>query len=188
MHLYMKKPRYLLFILLNTISICAICQTANLKFEHIGTEAGLSQSNVTCLLEDSRGFMSFGTRDGLDKYDGYQFTVYKRIEGDQKSISNNFITGLIEDKKGDLWVATWGGGLNRFDREKNRFIHHAGGILSEIINNVLQDTRGRFDSGGEFYPFRNESAALACSWRSVLRSGRPSPTTPASGCRARCAP
>jgi len=147
MHLYMKKPRYLLFILLNTISICAICQTANLKFEHIGTEAGLSQSNVTCILEDSRGFMWFGTRDGLDKYDGYQFTVYKSIEGDQKSISNNFITGLIEDKKGDLWVATWGGGLNRFDREKNRFIHHAGGILSEIINNVLQDTRGNIWAG-----------------------------------------
>src|SRR6266702_6438019 len=119
----MKTARCFLFILLNAISVCAFCQTANLKFTHLSIEGGLSQSNVTCILQDSHGFMWFGTRDGLNKYDGYKFTVFKNTEGDSKSISNNFITSLIEDKKGDLWIGTWGGGLNKLDRQKDQFIH-----------------------------------------------------------------
>ena len=67
--------------------------------------------------------MWFGTRDGLNKYDGYQFTVFKNKTGDANSLSNNFITNIIEDSKGILWITTWGGGLNRYDRATNRFIH-----------------------------------------------------------------
>src|ERR1700733_10382127 len=98
----MKIYPGIFFLLL--FPLYAFSQNSRLKFSHIGTDAGLSQSNVTCILQDSRGFMWFGTRDGLNKYDGYQFTVYKNIEGDQKSISNSFITSMIEDKKGNLWI------------------------------------------------------------------------------------
>ena len=101
-----------------------MAQPPQLKFSHLDRDAGLSQSNVICILQDRRGFMWFGTRDGLNKYDGYQFTVYKNNTEDTNSLSNNFITGIIEDSKAALWITTWGGGLNRFDREKNRFTHY----------------------------------------------------------------
>jgi signal transduction histidine kinase/CheY-like chemotaxis protein/ligand-binding sensor domain-containing protein len=139
---FMKTARQLVFILLNTISVCAFCQTTNLKFTHLGIEGGLSQTNVTCILQDSHGFMWFGTRDGLNKYDGYKFTVFKNTEGDPKTISNNFITSLIEDKKGDLWIGTWGGGFNRLDRQKDQFIHSSGKISSDFINHLLLDSDG----------------------------------------------
>lgn len=150
----MKNLRPLLFMSLNAMSVCSFCQTAALKFQHIGMDAGLSQSNVTCILQDSRGFMWFGTRDGLDKYDGYQFTVYENAEEDPQSISNNFVTSVIEDNKGDLWIGTWGGGLNRFDREKNRFVHHLGEQPNDFVNNLLLDSEGNIwvdtDGGGLF--------------------------------------
>src|SRR5205085_12673310 len=83
--------------------------------------AGLSQNHVMSILQDSRGFMWFATRDGLNKYDGYKFTVYKNDAKDSNSISNNFISGIVEDSKGIIWIATRAGGLNRYDKEKNKF-------------------------------------------------------------------
>ncbi|MBV9988886.1 MAG: response regulator [Chitinophagaceae bacterium] len=123
-------------------------QPRQLKFLHLDRDAGLSQSNVTCILQDSRGFMWFGTRDGLNKYDGYQFTVYKNNLDDPATISNNFITNIIEDKAGVIWIATWGGGLNRFDRDKNRFVHYehdknnARSISDDFVKCVAEDKQG----------------------------------------------
>ena len=122
--------------------LAAHAQPANLRFDHLGTESGLSQSNITCILQDSRGFMWFGTRDGLDRYDGYEFTVYKNTPSDPKSLSNNFITSITEDRDGDLWIATWGGGVNRYDRTKDRFIHYSTNPFTKFINCVLQDHQG----------------------------------------------
>src|ERR1700712_5138803 len=113
----MKGPCYLFFLFL-LIPFLASSQSKRLKFEHLQTDAGLSQSNVTSILQDSRGFMWFGTRDGLNKYDGYKFTVYRNDPKNKNSISNNYIMDIIESSNGDLWIATWGGGLNRFDRDK----------------------------------------------------------------------
>ncbi|HZE84310.1 MAG TPA: two-component regulator propeller domain-containing protein [Puia sp.] len=119
-----------------------------MKFSHLGSEQGLSQSNVNCILQDSRGFMWFGTRDGLNKYDGYQFKVYKNITGNLKSIGNNNISSIIEGRKGELWIATLGGGLNRFDREKDLFTQYRQdknnkNVLSgDFINCLMQDDKG----------------------------------------------
>jgi len=109
---------------------------------------GLSQSNATCILRDSRGFMWFGTQDGLNRYDGYEFIVYKNVVTDPYSISNNFIKSIIEDSRGNLWIATWGGGLNRFDREKSRFIRYrhdpqnAASLPDDFIDCITEDTAG----------------------------------------------
>jgi ligand-binding sensor domain-containing protein len=62
--------------------------------------------------------MWLGTRDGLNKYDGYSFTLYKNDPKDQNSISNNYIADMLEDSSGIIWIATWGGGLNKFDEGK----------------------------------------------------------------------
>jgi len=93
----------------------------SLKFEQISIESGLSQSWVWCILQDKKGFMWFGTKDGLNRYDGHEFTVYKHDPENQKSLSNNIVIAIYEDKSGLLWIGTEGGGINRFDQRKQTF-------------------------------------------------------------------
>ncbi len=100
-------PLIALFLFASTLSFS---QYQNFKFGHLGTAQGLSNSNVYCILQDNHGFLWFGTRDGLNKYDGYSFTVYKNNPADKNSLSNNRINGMVEDADGMLWLATWGGG------------------------------------------------------------------------------
>ena len=95
------------------------------KFERISLEQGLSQSSVFCILQDSKGFMWFGTQDGLNKYDGYSFTVYKNQLNDSTSLNWNYIRCFYEDRReGVLWVGTDNGGLNKFDLMTETFKHY----------------------------------------------------------------
>jgi signal transduction histidine kinase/ligand-binding sensor domain-containing protein len=96
----------------------------NLRFERISIEQGLSHSTVNCILQDSKGFMWFGTEDGLNKYDGYSFSVYKHDPNDPHSLSHNRVWSLFEDSTGTLWAGTYGGGLNRFDRDTGQFARY----------------------------------------------------------------
>lgn len=120
----MKVYKYCMYLLLNSFPLIVHSQNQQIRFTHIGTNDGLSQSNVTCILQDIRGLMWFGTQDGLNKYDGYQVKVYKNDKKNAASISNNFIKSIVQDKKGNMWIGTWGGGLNRFDRATEQFIHY----------------------------------------------------------------
>ena len=123
----------------------AIGQKQNIKFEHFGTDQGLSQSNVMCILQDSRGFMWFGTRDGLNKYDGYKCTVYKNDAGDSTSLCNNFIRSIMEGCNGDIWIGT-SGGLCRYDRNTNRFYSYRHdpatdkSISSNVVTSIFEDS------------------------------------------------
>lgn len=120
----------------------------NLKFEHLSIKEGLSQSNVICIFQDSRGFMWFGTRDGLNKYDGYKFTAYKYDAKNKNSLCHNIINDIKEDADGNLWIATWGGGLDMFNFEKDEFVHHkfnsedTSSISTDHINKLLFDANG----------------------------------------------
>ncbi|AUD01120.1 sensor histidine kinase [Spirosoma pollinicola] len=96
-------------------------QTGKAPFKHITTDEGLSQSNVTCVLQDPQGFMWFGTQDGLNKYDGYAFTLYQNDPLQPTSLSDNFVVSLFKDRKGNVWVGTADGGLCRFDKRTGRF-------------------------------------------------------------------
>src|SRR5437879_4266443 len=92
--------RFLIPVLLVAMSVPALAQQQNLKFDHLGTHEGLSHSNTICMLQGSHGFMWFGTRDGLNKYDGYSFTVYRNKTGDKNSLGNNTINDFVEDSNG----------------------------------------------------------------------------------------
>ena len=96
----------------------------DIKFKNLSVEAGLSHSTVNCILQDSKGFMWFGTDDGLNKYDGYNFTFYKHNPDDPFSLSHNRVWSLFEDSAGTLWIGTFGGGLNRFDRDTGLFTRY----------------------------------------------------------------
>lgn len=96
---------------------------AQLKFSRISTQRGLSQSTVGKIFQDKRGFIWFATKDGLNKYDGYQFTVYRHISNDPNSISSSTISCITEDQEGNLWVGTFDGGINKLDKTTGNFIH-----------------------------------------------------------------
>jgi len=94
------------------------------QFEHLSLEHGLSQTTVKCILQDRKGYLWFGTSDGLNKYDGYNFTIYRHNSLDAHSLSDDNICAIAEDKSGALWVGTTRGGLNRFDRAGEHFVRY----------------------------------------------------------------
>ena len=98
-------------------------QNESLRFEHIGVEEGLSSDNVTAILQDSKGYIWFGTWDGLNKYDGYTFIKYRFDPLDSNSLSQNSIYTLWEDKHGSIWVGT-SEGMCRFERATEKFTRY----------------------------------------------------------------
>ena len=81
-------------------------QSSGVTFNHLSERDGMAGREVHCILQDSRGFLWFGTENGLNRYDGYGFTVYKHEPGNAASIVDAKIQSLWEDKQGDLWVGT----------------------------------------------------------------------------------
>ncbi|NTV90098.1 MAG: hypothetical protein HGA22_07020 [Clostridiales bacterium] len=79
---------------------------------------------VNCLTQDRQGFLWLGTQDGLNRYDGYHFTVYKPEPQNANSLSEAWITALYEDRDGYLWVGTSQGGLNKFDQHTGKFTRY----------------------------------------------------------------
>ncbi|MRX38514.1 response regulator [Flavobacterium sp. LC2016-23] len=90
------------------------------RLKNISTTDGLSQSSVIAIHQDKLGQMWFGTRDGLNKYDGSKFTVFRNDATDKTTISNNDILAIEEDNAGKLWVGTYNG-LNCYDPVSNTF-------------------------------------------------------------------
>lgn len=145
--------RYIIiFIILFTITIpLQIIYAGNdrIYFEHISTEQGLSQKNVYCIFQDSKGFMWFGTSDGLNKYDGYNIKVYKHDPEDIKSLGANQVYSIIEDPDNSrfLWIGTHRG-LDKLDRKTEKFIHfrndtdNPNSISGNSIRSIYSDHTG----------------------------------------------
>lgn len=144
----MNSYKCYLVLLLQAISLCAFSQNRPIHFQHIGSREGLSELNINCIMQDSRGFIWVGTRDGLNRYDGNKFKVFKNIVNDTNSISNSFVQDVLEDKNGNLWISTSGGGLNMYDRKLDRFIHYrhnrnnTNSIASDILVKIALDKSG----------------------------------------------
>ncbi len=117
-----------------------------MAFRHLTTDDGLSQNHVYAILQDHQGFMWFATRDGLNRYDGNSFDVFKNNPGDPESLSYNFVIDLFEDDCGYLWIAA--GGVNKFDPETGRFTSYRhnpdnpNSISGDEVNSIAQDHQG----------------------------------------------
>ncbi|MEN0055717.1 MAG: two-component regulator propeller domain-containing protein [Mucilaginibacter sp.] len=124
-----------------------LAQILHFKFTHINISQGISNSTIETIYQDSKGYMWFGTRDGLNRYDGYQVKVFKNQPNDPKSISNNFIKCIYEDAYHNLWIGTTNG-LNRFNPYKNTFERYKHNPLNKEsisgndINCLYTDKRG----------------------------------------------
>jgi signal transduction histidine kinase/ligand-binding sensor domain-containing protein len=136
----MKYLHLGILFLMQAYCFLSFSQTdAQVKFTHLTTNDGLSQSTVYAILKDYKGFMWFATDEGLNKYDGYKFTVYKNDAEDPGSIINNSVYCLLEDDAHNLWVVT-AGGVDRFNRTNESFIHYSREI---IFKNIFQDSKKR---------------------------------------------
>lgn len=109
-------------LLVSTTFLAA--QPDKVQFERLSLDKGLSQSSVYAIAQDHQGFMWFGTQDGLNRYDGYSFKIFRHDGADTTSISHNYIRRLLVDRDGDLWIGTSNGGVNRYDPYSDRFERH----------------------------------------------------------------
>ncbi len=138
----------LLFVALSCIPGKIYAQASRIRFDHITLEQGLSQSTVYAILQDSRGFMWFGTQDGLNRYDGYGIVIYKHDPDDPKSLPHNHVRAMVEDPQGNIWIATEGGGVAMWDWRRDEFVTYrsepqtSGSLQSDRISSVALDDNG----------------------------------------------
>ncbi len=122
--------------------------SASMRFDHLTIDDGLSQSAVLAVHQDSRGFLWFGTEDGLNRYDGHEVRVYSHERGNPASLSADYVWDLDEDAAGRLWIATVGGGVNRFDPVTGAFSSYRhdpqnpASLASDRIRSVQVDEDG----------------------------------------------
>ncbi len=144
------KVTFFIFLIFVNVFLNGIiaAEERTIHFKRITIDDGLSQSAIFCFMQDSRGFLWIGTQDGLNKYDGYTFQVFKPDRDDPNSLSNNWITALCEDNSGKIWIGTRGGGLNKLDPEQEKFTRYPfskdnpGCIDSGYIETVYQGSSG----------------------------------------------
>lgn len=137
-----------IYILLLLVFAKAIIVNAdNIRFEQLSIQDGLSQVCVNSIIQDENGYMWFATNDGLNRFDGYEFTVYKPNSGDKHSLSNNAVKVIYEDSDGIIWIGTAGGGLSRFDVATQKFTSYMHDPFDKksISNNdvyaIFEDTK-----------------------------------------------
>jgi ligand-binding sensor domain-containing protein/signal transduction histidine kinase len=119
----------------------SIAQKQDIHFKHLTTDNGLSQSLVRCIFQDSYGFIWVGTDNGLNRYDGRDFVVYKHSSSNDYTINNSDIRTIFEDSKGNLWIGTFLG-LDLYDRKLDRFVRFRKKIPQTIISGILEDSKG----------------------------------------------
>lgn len=151
---YMKCLCGMVFLLMVSV-LCPAQDSHSLRFdrfysENIQISKGLSQNSVHCILQDNKGYMWFGTWDGLNKYDGYSFRVYNHENG----LSDPTITALMQDQEGNLWVGT-DNGLNCYNRNTNHFEvfkqdrASSNSLIDNSVTALLEDRAGYLWIGTE---------------------------------------
>lgn len=143
-----KTSNFCSILFLLTTNLLYSNELSNLRFQHLTIKDGLSHSKVNVVFQDRLGYMWFGTNDGVNKYDGYEITIYQNNPYDPASLSHNLIRDIVEDRWGNLWIATDAGGLNRYNRENDNFDHFfhepadSTSISSDFLWSIAEDQNG----------------------------------------------
>ncbi len=139
----MKRTYYFVCLSLGLFT-SLYSQASTIRFNNLTVGDGLSQNTVEQIIQDRQGFLWFGTKDGLNKYNGYTFEIIKHSPDNANSISDNYITTLHEDSKGYIWIGTANGGLNRYDPLTDMFEQYpttedgTGSLTSDNITDVVE--------------------------------------------------
>lgn len=126
----------------------AVAESRSVRFEQVSREQGLSQSFVYTIVQDDEGFLWFGTQEGLNRFDGFEFKVFAHDPDDPGSISDESIRTMIRDQSGTLWIGTDAGGLSRYDPVQQRFTNfrhdpsNAASLSDDRIRVVYEDRSG----------------------------------------------
>jgi len=125
-----------------------LLQSRYLRFGRLTSDDGLSNDQVRGVAQDKYGFIWIGTLNGLNRYDGAGFKVYRHDPNNPHSLSNNLARDLFIDRSGTPWIGTWGGGLNQYDGEKDAFIHYQHdpddplSLSNNITRTIFEDRAG----------------------------------------------
>jgi ligand-binding sensor domain-containing protein/DNA-binding CsgD family transcriptional regulator len=113
---------------------------SDLNFQNISIEDGLSQNTITCILQDRRNFMWFGSEEGLNRYDGIRFKIYRYNRSGRNCLSHDRISCMLEDADGSLWIGTAGGGLNLLDVASDHFtqFHYNAADPNSLSNDTVR--------------------------------------------------
>lgn len=167
----------LLIILLITTNIVYVSAYNNINFKNITSEDGLSQGTVETIIQDDQGYIWLGTNDGLCRYNGYEFKIYKHDEELENSITNNYIVDIKQDNSGNIWGGTANGlskidtktdlitNYNMNDEEKSLSHYNIGDILITKSGDVLVGTSDGLniynEKKDEFYRIFNKDSDLS---------------------------
>ena len=145
---------------------CVAAQDENFQFSNLSVKEGLSQNTVIRILQDSKNYMWFCTRDGLNRYDGTSFKIYRSSLTDENSISSSDVTSIAETKTGGFWIGTHSG-LNYFDPKTEkfkRFFHFdniksslSGSAIKHLLNDKWDNTWIGTTKGLDFYQKKTNS-------------------------------
>ncbi len=144
-------------------------QRPSFSFLHLKPDEISSIGSVNVTIRDHKGYMWFGGEDGLAKFDGHELSIFKNHFDEPASLSNNFVYDILEDSRGQLWVATRNG-LNQYDRDRNQFVRYLEGANHSAITTIFEQQSGRlwfgtrgaglvyFDRGSESFRLFESSA------------------------------
>ncbi len=140
--------RYIIIMALLPCVLWARAYESSYRFKHLTVEEGLSNSTVYSMLQDQEGYLWFGTPNGLNRYDGYNITVFKNNEEDSTSISSNNAGNIYLSRDGIMWIGSWGGGLEEFNLKTlkaRHYVHKPGdstGISDNRVQSIFEDEEG----------------------------------------------
>ncbi|MCB9249358.1 MAG: hypothetical protein H6613_12840 [Ignavibacteriales bacterium] len=135
-------------VLLMLLSSLMFAQNKPIRFDKFTTSDGLSQNRILDIVQDNHGFIWIGTEDGLNRYDGYEFKVYKKEPSDTNSLADNVINTLHISSNGNLWAGTSFGGVSKFDYDTETFTNYMSdnfdpkAIISNTIKDISEDKNG----------------------------------------------
>jgi len=118
-----KQYRLALLFVLFQLTYISSSSAQQQKIESLAANSGLNNAQVYAVAKDQQGFLWFGTADGIKRFDGYSFTTFRHEEEQVNSLSNNNVGVMLIDSQDRLWVGTWGGGVNLYQRESQSFTH-----------------------------------------------------------------
>ena len=124
------------------LAMAGVAHAQRVQFRHLRSGDGLAGPWVQAITQDHRGFMWFGTAQGLSRYDGYTMHSYRHEKGDTTSLPDNTIHALLEDHLGTLWIGTAGQGIFRIEKGAVRNFSMANGMRSNGIRQLLEDQQG----------------------------------------------